>query len=109
MPLPEATLDQHARYFDAHPDRITPAYLNNFTTKLPGTTTRKFWEGYPHVAGKLLPQNPTDILHSDLRKRQTLQEFFSVIDQEAAQVGTDPIVLYGALRALGYRHYDLVE
>lgn len=45
LPPLRAALDEHAAYFDPHPDAITPDYLNNLYLWLPGSAYRTILEG----------------------------------------------------------------
>lgn len=119
LPSPDATLFQQAEYFDAHPEDITPDYLNNFRLWLPGSAYIDFIEA--HLDD---PQSGPGDKHSDLWMHQTRREFIGTVARTVAgmpdimnairsgvkdaELNARIIPLYLALRKLGYSHYDLV-
>lgn len=128
LPAPESALVEQAAFFDAHPERITGDYLNNFRFRMPAYRER-FDFGSPLDT----PQAFSDpfALLSDQRKGGTLRNFFADVDRaiQASSVTMDTLAaayqreqkegsaaalndciipIYLEMRKMGYRHYDLV-
>ncbi|MFH1457170.1 MAG: hypothetical protein ABIF17_03625 [Patescibacteria group bacterium] len=130
-PSPDDNILKHIAYFDKHPEQISGEYLVNFLNYIPGSLTRKQFTNYNLIDNK---PNIEDEYHSDLRKNQTLREFYTIIedtikecnldlkgielensvitnnlDPKKIELANKLIPVYLKLRKMGYSHYDLVQ
>lgn len=90
MPSPKAPLNEHAAYFDAHPEEIRPEYLNNLYLWVPGSE-------YLAMVGKYLKPNAlrrADAVAQELEAQpdvaaavETYRKEMLHIEDELVQIG----------------------
>jgi hypothetical protein len=130
--------DVQSKFFDAHPELITPRHLNNLYTKLFGAAQRKANE----IRKKGMELRPTINLNSEKRRAESLEEHYAEIDEAVAGSDIDTeemeqlladleearlrgdhkaydalsqdingklLDLYRVLRERGYNHYDIIQ
>jgi hypothetical protein len=138
VPDRRARLDVQAKFFDAHPELITPRHLNNLYAKLFGAAERKTNE----MRKKGMELRPTINLNSEKRRAESLEEHYAEIDEAVAGSDIDTeemerlladleearlrgdhktydaisqdingklLDLYRVLRERGYNHYDIIQ
>jgi hypothetical protein len=85
VPDRNARLDVQARFFDVHPELITPHHLNNLYTKLFGAAYRQQMEGYENIMKKVGAD--TQGYQSQKRNGQSLEQFYVVVDEATQEAG----------------------
>ena len=119
LPGPDSKPFEQADYFDAHPEQITPAHLNNFRLWLPGSSYLAFIDKHmdiprsgsaDHHSGTWLHQTPRQFAHAVQEALATMSDIQEAIREglTGKDLNARLVPLYLAMRKLGYTHYDLV-
>lgn len=138
LPDPNGHLEDQAKFFDAHPEAITPEYLNNLITKLPGAHERSILlEFFPDKKFTAIDDFSSQY-YSPIKREQTVREFIQSVDRAISRAELDLtelsqkvktlemakgeswmsyrdelskeiIPIYHELRRAGYNHLDIVK
>jgi hypothetical protein len=98
IPPIEASMQEKISYFEEHPEDVRPEDLNNFLLQLPGSGYRDQFEKSP-LFKERRNKRSTDVLHSELWRNQTLEEFMDTIAQSLAEAPINHTIVDPLLEA----------